>query len=192
MKYHQRALTSDPASPLIGAADSPGHRGAPDSAPHTQAELDALIHLVSHARPPVRAVVVGHSRDAVCTRAAAAFAEAWTALSEQHVVLSTVDWPCTAASWLRPARRFAAGDPDAWVVAAGGVGWVQMARRARHSTVWDPARTFAFAAAADAAAVALAGHGTLDGLRGATAQGGRFQIGSVGVTFRPPDETRVP
>lgn len=120
-------------------------------------------------------MVVGHSRDAASRGAAAAFIEGWRAHGRPPV-LAVVDWPESAASWLRAAGRFTAGDPDAWVVAATPLGWAQMSRRLRHSTGWDPARTSGFAALGDSRVAALAGLGTLQGLRGADAEGGVWSI----------------
>jgi hypothetical protein len=104
-------------------------------------ELAGLLKLVA-AQPGVHTVTIGHSRDAGARAAAAAFAEAWTATG--GVVLDAVDWPETAASWLRQARRFVAGAPDAWVVIATPAGWSHLADRLRLGTGWDPARTFGF------------------------------------------------
>ncbi|MFE6866224.1 hypothetical protein ACFVFS_06680 [Kitasatospora sp. NPDC057692] len=159
-------MPADPCGP-DPAATSP----TPSPAPHTAAELDALAGLL----PRFGSVVVGHGRDRASSAAARAFAERWRA--EGGTVLDVVDWPEEAASWLRQARRFTALAPDAWVVAAGPRGWAGMSRRLRHSTGWDPARTVGFASTGSALALALAGPGTLDGLRGATADGRTWRVG---------------
>lgn len=121
-----------------------------------------------------RTVVIGHGRDG--GPAAEAFARAWAG-----TVLAVVGWPEQAASWLRQARRFTAGEPDAWVVAGAPHGWAGMSERLRRSTEWDPARTYGFAATARA--VALAPPGTLEGMRGADHDGNAWQIGR-NVIFR--------
>ncbi|MFF0308201.1 hypothetical protein ACFYSC_12270 [Streptosporangium sp. NPDC004379] len=151
--------------------------------PHTAAELAALLGLLRARRPGIRTVTVGHSRDAVSTAAAAAFADAW-----DGEILAVVDWPEEAASWLRPARRFTEGAPDAWVVAGIPLGWAQMSRRLRHSTGWRPERTFGFASVTRSAS--LAGPGTLRGLRGAAFDGGTWEIGLDLITFFPPETAR--
>ncbi|MBH0244856.1 hypothetical protein I3W98_21405, partial [Streptomyces cavourensis] len=87
---------------------------------------------------------------------------------------------------LRPALRLTETAPDAWVVAAAPLGFAQLARRLRHSTDWDPARTCAFAALGDHRLPALAGDGTLHGLRGATADGGTWEAHHDAVTGLPP------
>ncbi|MGW6513063.1 hypothetical protein ACWGCP_37090, partial [Streptomyces niveus] len=143
-------------SPLIGADDLVAY-GTDDlttepGAPHTVAELDALICLLTAPRSRIHSVAVGHSRDEATARGGA--------------ILAVVDWPESAASWLRPARRLTAGLPDAWVVAATPLGFAQLARRLRHSTAWDPARTVAFASLLDSRVPALAGPDTVRGLRG--------------------------
>ncbi|MFF2953433.1 hypothetical protein ACFVVU_19040 [Kitasatospora sp. NPDC057965] len=152
--------------------------------PHTAAELDAVLGLLA----PGAAVVIGHGRDEASVAAARAFARV---LAERRracggSVLDVVDWPEEAASWLRQARRFTAPAPDAWVVAAGPRGWAGMSRRLRRSTDWDPARTVGFATTGSALALALAGPGTLDGLRGATADGRTWQVGGGGSHGGPP------
>ncbi|MGW8969933.1 hypothetical protein [Streptomyces platensis] len=172
-------------SPLIPRAEVAAYGGLPSPAPHTDAELGALLALLTAPRMRIATVVVGHSRDAASRSSAAAFAEAWCEAGRQPV-LAMVDWPETAASWLRAAHRFTADEPDAWVVAAAPVGWAQMSRRLRHSTDWDPARTFGFAALGDSRVPALAGPATLHGMRGATADGGTWAIDRGWVTEQLP------
>ncbi|WP_049576709.1 hypothetical protein [Nonomuraea sp. SBT364] len=130
----------------------------------TAAELDALLGLLAGAR--AEAVVVGHGRGSSVD----GFLSSWPG-----TVLAVVDWPEEAASWLRQATRFAAGPPDAWVVAGPPPGWARMACRLRQSTAWDPGRTFGFASTAGA--VALAPPGTLEGMRGACRNGGTWRLG---------------
>ncbi|WP_410565002.1 hypothetical protein [Amycolatopsis sp. cmx-4-61] len=117
----------------------------------TALELQALLGLLGRARH----IVIG--TDASSRANGEQIAAAWGGL-----VLATVTWPETAASWLRQARRFAAPEPDAWVVSATPAGWAGMARRLQLSTSWSPHRTVATAA--------LAGF-PLPGLRGAHADG---------------------
>ncbi|MEU8142591.1 hypothetical protein [Nonomuraea sp. NPDC048901] len=144
---------------------------------HTAAELAGLLGLLAAARPRVTAVVIGHGRDAALS--AKAFAAAWESGPQadsawEGIVLGVVDWPEEAASWLRQARRFVAGPPDAWVVAGAPLGWARMSERLRQSTDWDPGRTFGFASTAQA--VALAPPGTLEGMRGADIDGTTWRI----------------
>ncbi|MER5462276.1 ABC transporter substrate-binding protein [Streptomyces sp. NPDC002668] len=170
-------------SPLIGAENLAAYGDLPRPAPHTGAELTALIGLLAQQKPRIESVGVGHSRDAASRIAAEAFTAAWQAGGGK--VLAVVDWPETAASWLRPARRLTAGLPDAWVVAAAPLGFVQLSRRLRHSTDWDPARTVVFASLQDSRLPALAGPDTLHGLRGATADGGTWDVRHRWVTCYP-------
>ncbi|WP_433511804.1 hypothetical protein ACQP2T_49810 [Nonomuraea sp. CA-143628] len=154
---------------------------------HTAAELAGLLGLLAAARPRVAAIAIGHGRDAALS--AKAFAAAWesgpqadspwdggaqTDIAWEGTVLGVVDWPEEAASWLRQARRFVAGPPDAWVVAGAPLGWARMSQRLRQSTDWDPGRTFGFASIAQA--VALAPPGTLEGMRGADIDGATWRI----------------
>lgn len=81
-------------------------------------------------------VAVGRGRDEASVAAANAFLGAWGGQ-----VAVVVDWPASAASWLRPARRLLAAEPDAWVIADTAAGWEPVARRLRESPGWDPMRT---------------------------------------------------
>ncbi|MER7766970.1 ABC transporter substrate-binding protein [Kitasatospora sp. NPDC096140] len=141
---------------------------------HTDAELASLVGLLTADRAGVETVAIGHGRDDASRAAAHAFAETWQARG--GTVLARVDWPEDAASWLRPARRLTAQTPDAWVIAAAVPGFARLARRLRRSTDFDPARAVAFASLGDPRLPALAGPGTLDGLRGATADGGTWEV----------------
>lgn len=76
-------------------------------------------------------------------------------------VLAVVNWPEEAASWLRPATRFTELNPDVWVVAGALLGWAQMSRRLRHSTSWDPRRTYEVASLADERLIRCVGGQTL-------------------------------
>ncbi|MFG2501260.1 hypothetical protein ACGFSB_23995 [Streptomyces sp. NPDC048441] len=161
-------------SPLIGSAELAAYADLPAPAPHTHAELIALLGLLTLPKARIETVTIGHSRDTASRAAAEAFSAAWTARGGQ--VLTTVTWPETAASWLRPANRLTAELPDAWIMAAAPLGFTQLARRLRHSTDWDPARTYAFASLQDSRLPALAGEGVLHGLRGATADGATWDV----------------
>ncbi|MFJ5552596.1 Ada metal-binding domain-containing protein [Streptomyces sp. NPDC093225] len=161
-------------SPLLPVGESAAYGELPAPAPYTEAELAALLGLLTAPRARITTVVVGHGRDAASAAAARAFATAWEARGGR--ILATVTWPESAASWLRAARRLTAEVPDAWVVAAAGIGFAQLARRLRHSTDWDPARTYAFGSLADSRVPALAGPGVLHGLRGAAADGTTWQV----------------
>ncbi|MEU1035669.1 hypothetical protein ABZ402_44740 [Streptomyces mirabilis] len=169
-----RAERERSRSPLIGAADLVEFGDLSATTPHTEAELAALIGLLTAPKSRIETVTIGHSRDADSLAAAEAFAAAWEARGGK--VLASVDWPETAASWLRPASRLTAEAPDAWVMAAAPLGFAQLARRLRHSTDWDPARTFAFASLRDSRLPALTGPDTLHGLRGATTDGGAWHV----------------
>ncbi|MCZ1012515.1 hypothetical protein O1L68_43260 [Streptomyces lydicus] len=172
-------------SPLIPTPETAAYGDLPAPSPHTDAELAALLGLLTAPGARITTVTVGHGRDAASRSAAAAFAEAWRDLG-QPPVHAVVDWPESAASWLRAARRLTAGEPDAWVVAAAPLGWAQMSRRLRHSTDWDPARTYGFAALGDSRVPALAGPATLQGMRGAAADGSTWTIDRGWVTQQLP------
>ncbi|MFE4017030.1 hypothetical protein ACFXPZ_06335 [Streptomyces sp. NPDC059101] len=174
------AIAARAPSPLLPRHEADAYGPLPTPAPHTDAELTTLLRLL--AAPTT--LTIGHSRDAASITAAASLAEAWRAAG--RTVLALVHWPEHAASWLRPAQRFTAGRPDAWVVAAAPLGWAQMSRRLRHSTDWEPTRTYGFASVGDSRLVALAGPETLDGMRGATTDGGTWLIDRGWVTRHTP------
>ncbi|MFG3255617.1 ABC transporter substrate-binding protein [Streptomyces sp. NPDC048172] len=158
-------------SPLLGAGELSAYGRLPGPRPHTGAELAAVTRLLA---PDVRTVAVGHGRDGASRAAAEAFAAVWRARG--GTVAAVVNWPETAASWLRAARRLTEGEPDGWVMAAALPGFAQLARRLRHSTGWDPSRTVAFASLHDSRLPALAGPDAVHGLRGATSGGGTWEI----------------
>src|ERR1700743_1643301 len=85
-------------------------------------------------------------------------------------------WRADAASWLRPARRLTETAVDAWVIADQEPAWTRMSARLSESTDWDPARTVAFAGLDSPTTVATAEAGALDGMVGATAEGGLWFI----------------
>ncbi|MGW3692259.1 hypothetical protein, partial [Streptomyces sp. NPDC005125] len=172
------------SSPLIPASDLAEYSTLPLPSPHTEAELTALIGLLKYPGSRIGTVSVGHGRDDASRAAAEAFSTAWRAGG--GTVLAVVDWPESAASWLRPATRLTSETPDAWVVAAAPLGFAQLARRLRRSTDWAPDRTVAFASLQDARLLALAGENVLDGLRGASADGGTWNVRHGWVTSWHP------
>jgi hypothetical protein len=101
-------------------------------------------------------------------------------------VLDVVTWPEEAASWLRQAVRFAAADPDLWVMAGAPRGWAQMTRRLLWSTPWQPGRTLAFAALGTQRAIELVGAHNLPGLAGAKADGGTWAVFNGNIQATPP------
>jgi hypothetical protein len=141
--------------------------------PHTAAELGRLMGLLRAAG--AGAIAIGHGRHPASAEAAVALAAAWTAGPGE--VVAVVDWPAVAASWLRPARRLNASQPDAWVLADTPAGFAQLAGRLAEQTSWTPARTVGFASLASPDLVALARPGSLAGLTGATASGGSWRVG---------------
>jgi hypothetical protein len=149
------------------------------------AEVNRLVELAADRKAEL--VVLGGGRDVGSQEAICAFEAAWTR-SGGHV-LEVVDWPAQAASWLRPARRLTACEPDLWVVCDTPAGWAQMARRLTVSTGWAAGRTLGFAALATITAVEAAGPGVLDGMTGATAEGGKWWIGG-GLFFRTDDPSK--
>ncbi|MFE4975352.1 hypothetical protein ACFRAR_25005 [Kitasatospora sp. NPDC056651] len=91
-------------SPLLPGAGTTVHGGLPAPAPHTAAELAALLRLLAdHRHPRLRSVAIGRSRDDASRTAAAEFADAWHAAGHAagHAVPAVVDCP--------PLARGAAG-----------------------------------------------------------------------------------
>ena len=167
------------ASPLL----PPGVAGGTAETEATDAELSRMTELALSRG--ARAIAVGRGNSPAATRAAADFARRFQATGGS--IVCTVSWPESAASWLRQATRFAAADPDLWVMAGPATGWAQMTRRLLWSTPWRPERTIAFAAIGTRHVTGLVGAHNLTGLTGATADGGTWQIsdGMLQVTRRP-------
>jgi hypothetical protein len=154
---------------------------------HTDAELTRLVTMLQQARAVT--IAIGHGRDPASVTAARALHAAW--ISAGGAVLAIVDWPAVAASWLRPARRLTAGDPDAWVIADTVAGCAQAVRRLAEQTNWSPARTVGFAGLARPDLVALTAPTSLAGMTGPTASGGTWRVGpdrTIELTLcpRPP------
>lgn len=89
---------------------------------HTAAELARLLQMLHAAGAST--IAIGHGRHPASAAAAQALAATWTG---EGTVLTVTDWPDTAASWLRPARRLTASQPDAWVIADTPAGCAQLA-----------------------------------------------------------------
>ena len=177
------------ASPRLAAGIA--QRGPGRAAAATEAELNRMTELA--LRRGARTIAIGSGRSAAATADAAAFARRWE--TRTGIVLDVVTWPEQAASWLRQATRFAAADPDLWVMAGAPVGWAQMTRRLLWSTSWEPGRTITFAALGTSHAIGLVGAGNLPGLAGATADGGTWTVRDGQLHSAAPaaeDPSRVP
>ncbi|MET9262074.1 hypothetical protein [Amycolatopsis sp. NPDC004079] len=138
----------------------------------TDAEVEAIVRLARDRG--ARDIAIGSGRTARAVATARAVESAWDKAGGR--TLATVTWPETGASWLRPASRFAATDPDLWIMTGPATGWAQMTRRLLWSTRWRPDRTLATAAIGDPRTLALVGLATLDGLSGATAAGASWRV----------------
>jgi len=162
-------MTSSPRLPAGGVRDVSGIGAGSET---TRAELDRVVELA--LRRQARAVAIGSGRSPAALEAGAAFVGRWEATG--GTVLDIVTWPEEAASWLRQATRFAAADPDLWIMTGPPRGWAQMTRRLLWSTPWRPDRTIAFAAVGTPLAIGLVGACNLPGLSGATAGGGTWTV----------------
>jgi hypothetical protein len=133
----------------------------------TESEISAMVCLARsrHAHD----IVIGSGRSPRTAATTHAIQAAWE--RDGGRVLRTITWPETGASWLRHATRFAAADPDLWVMTGPASGWAQMTRRLLWSTGWTPARTLATDGIGDSRTLALVGPHNLDDLAGAYADG---------------------
>lgn len=162
------------ASPRISDRALAGHPAATRTpAPHTSAEISALVTMLRAAGAST--IAIGHGRHPTSCAAAAALAQAWEQAG--GTVLRIVDWPARAASWLKPARQLIRAHPDAWVIADNPAGCAQLAMRLARDEQWSAARTFGTASAGRPDLAALTASGRLTGMRGATAAGGTWRIG---------------
>ena len=149
------------ASPLL----PPGMTGPMAETEATDAELNRMTELALSRG--ARAIATGRGNSPAATRAVGEFTRRFQATG--GIIICTVTWPESAASWLRQATRYAAADPDLWVMAGPATGWAQMTRRLLWSTPWRPERTIAFAAIGTRHVTGLVGAHNLPGLTGATA-----------------------
>jgi hypothetical protein len=173
-------MTESPLLPPGRAERVAGHLAESQA---TDAELSRLTELALGC--DAQAIALGSGNSPAAATAMASFARRWEAAG--GTILCTVTWPESAASWLRPATRFTAADPDLWVMAGPAAGWAQMTRRLLWSTPWRPERTLAFAAIGTPDVIGLVGAHNLPGLTGATATGGTWRIsnGILQVTRQP-------
>lgn len=141
-------------------------------APYTTAEVGALMGLLHAAHAST--VAIGHGRHDTSRATASAIEDAWT--STGGIVLGIADWPAHAASWLRPARRLVAHQPDAWVIADTPAGCAQLAHRLATQPGWWPTRTFGSASLNRPELAELTGLELLNGMTGATADGGSWRL----------------
>ena len=172
------------ASPLL----PPGMTGPMTETEATDAELSRMTELALSRG--ARAIAIGSGNSPAATRAVREFARRFQATG--GIITCAVTWPESAASWLRQATRFAAADPDLWVMAGPATGWAQMTRRLLWSTPWRPERTIAFAAIGTRHVTGLVGAHNLPGLTGATADGSTWQVsdGILQVTPPPQEDAR--
>jgi hypothetical protein len=173
-------MTGSPLLPPSRASHVAEHIAEAEA---TDAELTRLTELALGRG--ARAIALGRGNSPAAARATASLARRWEAAG--GTVVRTVTWPESAASWLRQATRFAAADPDLWVMAGPAAGWAQMTRRLLWSTPWRPERTLAFATLGTRPVISLVGAHNLPGLTGPTATGGTWQItdGILQVTATP-------
>jgi hypothetical protein len=162
-------MTSSPLLPPGRAGLAAGHLTETEA---TGAELDRMTELALGRG--ARTVALGRGNSPGAARATGGFARRWEAAG--GAIICTVTWPESAASWLRQATRFAAADPDLWVMAGPATGWAQMTRRLLWSTPWRADRTLAFAALGTREVISLVGAHNLPGLTGPTADGGTWHV----------------
>lgn len=140
----------------------------------TDAELATIVELAR--KRGAHDIVIGSGRTPRATATSSAIAAAWKSAGGR--TLDMIAWPETGASWPRHASRFAAPDPDLWVMTGPTTGWAQMTRRLLWSPGWAPARTLATAAIGHPRTLALVGLQNLEGMAGANADGTSWLVTS--------------
>ncbi|MEL4082309.1 MULTISPECIES: hypothetical protein [Arthrobacter] len=130
-------------------------------------------------------VTIGSGRDLITRASARTIADAWS--TSGHGVAVTIDWPETAASWLRPANRFAAASTDLWIMLGPPLGWAQMTRRLLWSTPWKPSRTLLTGGVSDPRALELVGLHNLTGIAGTTRAGSAWHLSADNRIITTPE-----
>jgi len=170
-------------SPLLarGVAFPPGGESA-----IAEAEVRALVE-TGLARG-AQSIAIGSGRDPISRASAQTIADAWRRTGGE--VGLELDWPETAASWLRPATRFATANADLWIMLGPPLGWAQMTRRLLWSTSWRPARALLAGSVSDPGTLDLVGLINLSGIAGTTSDGGDWHL-SAGdrIITNPRDES---
>ncbi|GII59329.1 hypothetical protein Pth03_77180 [Planotetraspora thailandica] len=167
----------------ISSPLSPRHN--PVDVGPTDAELERMTGMCGDRG--ALTIILGHGRTPDVILAATRFTQRWEEAG--GVVLDTITWPESAASWMRQALRFTASEPDLWVMLGPVIGWARMTRRLLSSTPWQPSRTIAAAAVGTADAIGLVGAADLSGMAGATCDGGMWTISCGELVFAPVPET---
>ena len=103
-------------------------------------------------------------------------------------MFDTIHWTGDAASWLREARNLIRFYPDLYVLGGAPAGLAQMIRRLVWSTNWTASSTIGLASAAAPIMHELADIQHLNGLTGATPDGGTWHIVNDELTLIPPKE----
>ncbi|MGH2869147.1 MAG: hypothetical protein ACRDRN_07220 [Sciscionella sp.] len=170
-------------SPLLRAPASHSDRNAEQGTDvlATDAEISTLVCLARsrHAHD----LVIGSGRTPRAVATTRAIETAWERIGGR--VLLAITWPETGASWLRHATRFAAPDPDLWVMTGPAIGWAQMTRRLLWSTSWAPARTLATAGIGSPQSLALVGLHNLEDLAGVYGDGTSWHVAHGALMHRP-------
>lgn len=143
--------------------------------------LYRLLAWLEECDSEIYSLSIGHSRETPARQMATELSLLWQSSPtwvrpEGGSVLRTVDWPETAASWLRPAQRFARPVPGNWVVLGDFASWLPMSQRLAAQPGWDAAKTFALFSN-DAQLLAHSGWpAALEGLRGLLTTGSRWEV----------------
>jgi len=140
--------------------------------PMSDAEVLALVELAQQRG--AQSIAIGSGRHPMCLAGAQALSDAWQhAGGELALVL---DWPETAASWLRQATRFSQANADLWIMLGPPLGWAQMTRRLLWSTPWKPARALLAGGISDRRTLDLVGLHNLPGIAGTTRDGAAWHL----------------
>lgn len=143
--------------------------------------ITQLINWIHESDEGIISISVGHGRQESARHEAVQLIETWQLLTDWikpsgGIVIQVVDWPEEAASWLRQAKRFAAGNPDVWVVLGSFLSWQQMCKRLAHELNWKPERCFGLFSAMEEPIIETGNYTIMEGMRGLHPDGSRWQV----------------
>jgi len=108
---------------------------------------ELLINWLDDYNYETYSLSIGHSSLAHDKAFAENFALKWESSvnwvrSDGGFIINIVEWPITAASWLKPAQRLNKDNPDAWILVGPFASSLKLMERLLNEKSWLPERTF--------------------------------------------------
>jgi len=143
--------------------------------------INSLIDWMDEINYDMFSLSIGHNREETNINIAACIANKWIETqnwvrSEGGYILNVVDWPESAASWLRQAKQLNQDNPDAWVIISSFKSAMQILQRLSAEKNWIPERTFCLFSSNCEMMNKITPWAGLNGLKGLLTNGRRWII----------------